>query len=116
MRKKGVGEQKVAKSRVRLGDGVYCTLLAIMLGIFHNKVFQTGYSLFFRKGCECSLPRKRLSENPWECEWMGGFEAGYLHSSFPGGEVVKNLPADAGDAGSIPGWGRSPGGGHGNTP
>ena len=31
--------------------------------------------------------------------------------------VVKNLPADAGDAtdpGSIPGLGRSPGGGHGN--
>ena len=36
---------------------------------------------------------------------------------FPGGLVVKNLPAnsgDAGDSGSIPGWGRSPGGGHGN--
>ena len=31
--------------------------------------------------------------------------------------VVKNPPANAGDvkdAGSIPGWGRSPGGGHGN--
>ena len=28
--------------------------------------------------------------------------------------VVKNLPANAGDMGSIPGWGRSPGGGHGN--
>ena len=31
--------------------------------------------------------------------------------------VVKNLPVNAGDvrdAGSIPGWGRSPGEGHGN--
>ena len=31
--------------------------------------------------------------------------------------VVKNLPANAGDTrdmGSIPGWGRSPGGGNGN--
>ena len=31
--------------------------------------------------------------------------------------LVKNLPANAGDirdAGSIPGWGRFPGGGHGN--
>ena len=28
--------------------------------------------------------------------------------------VVKNLPANAGDAGSIPGWERSPGEGHGN--
>ena len=26
---------------------------------------------------------------------------------FPGGAVVKNLPANAGDAGSIPGLGRS---------
>ena len=35
----------------------------------------------------------------------------------PGGTVVKNPPANAGDAretGSIPGLGRSPGGGHGN--
>ena len=33
--------------------------------------------------------------------------------------MVKNPPAnarDAGDAGSIPGWGRSPGGGNGNPP
>ena len=28
---------------------------------------------------------------------------------FPGGLVVKNLPASAGDTGSIPGLGRSPG-------
>ena len=36
---------------------------------------------------------------------------------FPGGAVIKNPPANAGDAtevGSIPGSGRSPGGGHGN--
>ena len=39
------------------------------------------------------------------------------HSGLPGGTVVKNLPANAGDArdtGLIPGWGRSPGGGNGN--
>ena len=33
--------------------------------------------------------------------------------SFPGGSVVKNLPANSGDAGSIPGSGRSPGEGNG---
>ena len=36
---------------------------------------------------------------------------------FPGGSVVKNLPAkagNAGDVGLIPGSGRSPGAGHGN--
>ena len=32
-------------------------------------------------------------------DWMG----------FPGGSVVKNLPANAGDAGSTPGLGRFPG-------
>ena len=37
---------------------------------------------------------------------------------FPGGTVVKNLPANPGDirdVGSIPESGRSPGGGHGNS-
>ena len=33
---------------------------------------------------------------------------------FPGGSVVKNLPANAGDVDSIPGSGRSPGEGNGN--
>ena len=33
---------------------------------------------------------------------------------FPSGSVVKNLPADAGDAGSIPESGRSPGEGNSN--
>jgi len=37
-----------------------------------------------------------------------------LTMCFPGGSVVKNLPVDAGNAGSIPGLGRCPGGGHGN--
>ena len=35
--------------------------------------------------------------------------------SFPGGSVVKNLPANAGDLSSIPGLGRSLGEGHGNS-
>ena len=34
---------------------------------------------------------------------------------FPGGSVLKNLPANAGDAGSVPGIGRSPGEGNGNS-
>ena len=39
------------------------------------------------------------------CVWTGS----------PGGSVVKNPPANAGDAGSIPGLGRSPGEGNGNS-
>ena len=34
---------------------------------------------------------------------------------FPGGSVVKNLPANAGDVDSIPVLRRSPGEGNGNT-
>ena len=33
---------------------------------------------------------------------------------FPGGIVVKNLPANEGDTVSSPGLGRSPGGGNGD--
>ena len=29
--------------------------------------------------------------------------------------MVKNPPANAGDAGSVPGWGRAPGGGNGSS-
>ena len=42
------------------------------------------------------------------------FGESYLIQSFPGGTVVKNLLASAGDVGSIPGLGRFPGGGKGN--
>ena len=37
-----------------------------------------------------------------------------LKMDFPGGSVVKNLPASSGGTGSISGSGRSPEGGHGN--
>ena len=37
-----------------------------------------------------------------------------LSGGFPGGSVVKNLPANAGDTGSVPGSGKFPGAGHRN--
>ena len=37
-----------------------------------------------------------------------------LKMDFPGGSMVKNLPASAGDTGLIAGSGRFPGGVHGN--
>ena len=42
---------------------------------------------------------------------------GRLNNNNTGCSVVKNPPTkagDAGDMGSVPGWGRSPGGGSGN--
>ena len=42
----------------------------------------------------------------------GSFSFALIFTGFPGGSVVKNLPANAGDAGSILGSGRSPGEGN----
>ena len=39
----------------------------------------------------------------------------YIHLDFPDGSALKNLPANAGDTGLIPGSGRPPGGGNGNS-
>ena len=39
----------------------------------------------------------------------------YFITAFPGGSVVKNPPANAGDVGLIPGSGRSPGEGNDNS-
>ena len=42
------------------------------------------------------------------------FLAYYLpHRGFPGGSAAKNPPANAGDTGSVPGWGRYPAEGNG---
>ena len=38
----------------------------------------------------------------------------HTHINIPGGSEVKASACNAGDLGSIPGSGRSPGGGHGN--
>ena len=54
-------------------------------------------------------PRK-VDESGRELELRGT----YAISGFLDGSVVKNLPTDAGDAGSIPESGRCPRGGNGN--
>ena len=47
--------------------------------------------------------------------WLSDFHFTSLpFLGFPGGSVVKNPPANAGDVGSSPGLGRSPGEGNGN--
>ena len=57
------------------------------------------------------------SEQPRLLSTQGLFAWTMRTEGFPGSSVVKYLPANAGGAGdssSIPGSGRSPGGGHGN--
>ena len=55
-----------------------------------------------------SGPRVSRAEN-----WMGFRK---VRKGFPGVSVVKNLPANAGEARSIPDPGRPPGGGNGSPP
>ena len=47
--------------------------------------------------------------------WKQQFYGFLMQLGFPGGLVVKNPPASAGDTGLITGSGRSPGGENGNT-
>ena len=47
-------------------------------------------------------------------DWRAVISTRHLSAGFPGGSVVKNLPAKAGDPGLIPRPGISPGGGNGN--
>ena len=50
----------------------------------------------------------------WQCKQTSKYCIG--NAGFPGGSVVKNLPANGGDAGSILESGRSFEEGNGNTP
>ena len=42
------------------------------------------------------------------CDWVSFYKDSSCTEDFPGGSEVKNLPANAGDLGSIPELGRSP--------
>ena len=61
----------------------------------------------------CNLPS--LSPKG-ESKYLSALSSSEVSSllGFPGGSVVKNMPADAGEEDSIPGSGRSPEGGNGN--
>ena len=45
-------------------------------------------------------------------DWVTSLSLSYIVKGFPGGSAVKNPPANAGDGGSVPGSGRSPGEGN----
>ena len=69
-----------------------------------------------------SLPKfiSILPASPSNSYPVLSFACHSLYIGLPRAQPIKNLPASAGDnardAGSIPGVGRSPGGGHGNPP
>ena len=67
-----------------------------------------------RKDSMLPLSILQRSQKPAFFGWnLSIFECDQLISGFPGGSVVKNLPAKAGDTGLITGLGKSPGEGYG---
>ena len=64
--------------------------------------------------CVCVCPRPKQIKFPRSTFFFFFFKTEVCVSTgFPGGSMVKNLPANAGDTGSIHGSGRSPGDGNG---
>ena len=57
------------------------------------------------------MGRKPQMEGTYVYVWLIHFP---IKQGFPDGSVIKKLPDNAGDAGSIPGLGRSLGVGNGN--
>ena len=72
----------------------------------------------FPAGPACQFYQEFLMKYANPCVWIPVIHPhGCLCMGFPGGSVVENPPANAGDVrdiGLIPGSGRSPGGGNGN--
>ena len=65
------------------------------------------------------LAKKETASKKQALMWPGGRVGWWemklmMDKGFPGGSVIKNLPANVRDTGSIPGSGRSPGEGNGN--
>ena len=79
--------------------------------------FLSSWNVLVKEKCTCFLPKY------WKAYWNikvhlqhGGPDLGVLlyFSGFPGGSEVKASACNAGDMGSIPGLGRSPGKGNDN--
>ena len=83
------------------GDGNGKTTPVFLPRKFHGQRILTGYSSW---GLTDSDMSEQLSRHKHVLFLKG----------FPGGSVVRNLPANAGASGLIPGWGRSCGKESGN--
>ena len=77
-----------------------------------SKIFwkKKNYSKFQKQDVNFPYSGQLFTQHvPCICKYLCS-----LYAGFPGGSVAKDPPANAGDMGSIPAWGRSPGERNGN--
>ena len=91
------GRRRRGRQRMRWVDGITDSM-----GISLSKLRE-----FVRTGRPGVLRFMGSQSRTWLSDWTG---LNWLLLGFPGVSAVKNPPPNAGDAGSIPGSGKSPGG------
>ena len=89
-----------------------CMAIQLKLNLVHAFLTSTSVKKIIFRTLLMQLAKKCIIVPPQYLTQNYQISASLV--GFPGGSVVKNLPANAGDAGSIPGSGSSPGEGHGN--
>ena len=95
-----------------LGAGWVACFLALGQLSFQFSHIVEGLPGGSEPACQC----RRRGFHPWsgKIPWRREWQSTLVCLGFPGGSDIKESACNAGDPGSIPGSGRSPGGGHGN--
>ena len=108
------------RSRHPTWRGTLCRLASGLARVLAGRFFSRGSIVLLAghsSGGTSVLPGK-LVPCHWSTHsptlWDGCLECFYLPQGFPGGSDSKKSGCNSGDLGSVPGLGRSPGGGHGN--
>ena len=117
--------ENISWVELRWAEGINRVCYNVIISTRHSTqiTVHIAFLLWFSRGKAClggvKVPVLKVLPVVFLRRWQQyNFESPNENSQgFPGGTVVKNPPANAGDArdaGSIPGSGRSPGGRNGN--
>ena len=111
-----IGKKKTKQKTTPLSQ--YILFLGLWVTSFLETLPSTNLSIQFSLNLLLGKFKKKKSTVE-SCKWHGSFPAGVWQflgpkMGLPGGSDTKESACNAGDPGSIPGSGRSPGGGNGN--
>ena len=96
---------------------LFCEVCSVFNCSFHEFVGEKGVSPSYSSAIFAPPPQKLAFKHESQCNLNFFFILYWSrvdYPGFPGGAVIKNLPANAGDADLIPRSRRSPGVGNGN--